>query len=147
VYAGRDVGRPYVVLGYVFRTTEGHKAGLEAFDESMFIVSHTSELMSELRQIALAKGADAIVGVELFPSLGGWGQTVGFSVGGLAVKYAGPATLPPSAVPEPAPPPPGNTDPPAPTEPTAPTAPTPTPTIEPDTDGPAPLPAPSDRGL
>ncbi len=32
IHASRDIGRPYRVLGFVFRTTEGHKSGLERID-------------------------------------------------------------------------------------------------------------------
>lgn len=87
IYAARDIGRPYRVLGYVFRSTEGHKSGLAPMDEHMYVLSPGSEEMSEVRREALARGADAIVGLELFPTLNGFGQPVGFSVGGLAVKF------------------------------------------------------------
>lgn len=100
VYAAKDVGRPYQVLGYVFRSTEGHKSGLEAVDDFMHVLSQGSEEMMELRREALARGADAVVAFEMIPTLNGWGQPVGFSVGGLAVKFLegeAPAKEPPPA--------------------------------------------------
>lgn len=106
IYAARDIGRPYRVLGYVFRSTEGHKSGLERVDDTMYVMSHASEEIQEMRREALARGADAVVGFEMFPTMSGFGQPVGFSVGGLAVKFLdAPAEAPaippaPSAAPE-----------------------------------------------
>lgn len=144
VYASRDIGRPYRVLGYVFRTTEGHKSGLEAIDEHSYVLSPMSEEMTELRRKALEKGADAIVGLELFPSHNGWGQSVGFSVGGLAVKFIEQDAV---STPEPSPSEPQ----PAPVTPQPPPQPTPQPPPQPSepapsqfppTDGPEALPGP-----
>ncbi|MFW5739509.1 MAG: hypothetical protein ACOC1F_04000 [Myxococcota bacterium] len=100
IYASRDIGQPYRVLGYVFRTTEGHKSGLQPMDEHMHVLTYASEEMTELRRQALARGADAIVGFEMFPTLNGWGQPVGFSVGGLAVKFEGGPPSPDRATPD-----------------------------------------------
>jgi len=101
IYAARDIGRPYRVLGYVFRSTEGHKSGLERVDDMMYVMSHASEEIQEMRREALARGADAVVGFEMFPSLSGFGQPVGFSVGGLAVKFLDAPAEPPTIAPTP----------------------------------------------
>lgn len=97
IFTARDIGRPYQVLGYVFRSTEGHKSGLQPMDEHMHVLSHASEEMTELRREALARGADAVVGFEMFPTLNGWGQPIGFSVGGLAVRFVDQAPSPAAA--------------------------------------------------
>ncbi len=113
IYAARDVGRPYRVLGYVFRSTEGHKSGLERVDDTMHVMSHASEEIQEMRREALARGADAVVGFEMFPTLSGFGQPVGFSVGGLAVKFLDAPTEPPVVPPTPSASPEAATEPPS----------------------------------
>lgn len=103
IYVSRDIGQPYRVIGYVFRSTEGHKSGLQALDDRMHVMMQGSEELSEIRRQALARGADAIVGLEMFPTINAFGQPSGFSVGGLAVKLEAPSSAPasPPSVPSP----------------------------------------------
>ena len=87
LYASKDIGRPYRVLGYVFRTTEGHREGMNPEAPGVYVLQQDSEEVMELRRVAAQKGADAIVGVELFPTFTTFGQAIGVSIGGLAVKF------------------------------------------------------------
>ena len=86
LHASLDIGRPYAILGYVYRQVVGLGEGATDLSKNTSELQYGEDVLKDLRQKAASQGADAIVGLNLDGAINGYGQPICTSVGGWAVK-------------------------------------------------------------
>ena len=87
LHALLDVGRPYRILGYVYRQVMTIKEGATDLGEETVELSYSEDVVKDLKRKAAQHGADAIVGLSLDGAVNGYGKPICTSIGGWAVKF------------------------------------------------------------
>jgi hypothetical protein len=87
LHASLDVGKPYQILGYVYRQVMTRKEGATDLGDETIELSYSEDVVKDLKKKAAAHGADAIVGLNLDGAVNGYGQPICTSIGGWAVEF------------------------------------------------------------
>jgi hypothetical protein len=104
VFAGRDAGRPYEALGYVYFWPGAKGDGLRDLDDEVQEFDASGSDYARFLRLAASHGADAVVDLQIVPVLNGWGTPIAFSLTGLAVRFTDEAPGAPAPEAAPAPP-------------------------------------------